>query len=66
MFFNFILVAANIKGKELCKKRKTYHNCKRQETVERDILITSRHDNKKLNKLFRIITGPPTCNRKWN
>ena len=40
--------------------------CKRQETVERDILITSRHDNKKLNKLFRIITGPPTCNRKWN
>ena len=41
-------------------------SCARKETVDIDILVTSRNDDRKIMQSIRITSRPPTRKRKWN
>ena len=41
-------------------------SCARKETVDKDILVTSRKGDRKIMKSIRIASRPPSRKRKWN
>ena len=41
-------------------------SCARKETVDIDILITSRNGDRKIMQPIRITSRPPSRERKWN
>ena len=41
-------------------------NCARKETVDIDILVTSRNGDQKTIQSIRITSRPPLRKRKWN
>ena len=41
-------------------------SCVRKETVDIDILVTSRSGDKKIMQSIRITSRPPLTKRKWN
>ena len=53
-------------SKVFCKQRIPGSGCARKETVDRDILITSRNDERKIMQPIRITSRPPTRTTKRN
>ena len=51
--------------KALYRQRIPVTGCVRKETVDMDILVTSRNDDRKIMQSFRITIGPSRI-RKWN
>ena len=41
-------------------------SCARKETVDIDILVTSRNGDRKIMQSIRITSRPPSRKRKWN
>ena len=41
-------------------------SCARKETVDIDILVTSRNGDRKIMQSIRIMSRPPLRKRKWN
>ena len=41
-------------------------SCVRKETFDIDILVTSRHGDRKTMQSIRITIRPPSIKRKWN
>ena len=41
-------------------------SCVRKETVDIDILVTSRNGDRKIMQFIRITSRPPSRIRKWN
>ena len=52
--------------KEVYKKGIPESSCARTETVDIDILVTSRNGDRKIMQSIRIISTPPSRKRKWN
>ena len=52
--------------KAFCRQKNPESSCTGKETVDRDILITSRNDDRKIMQSIRISSGPATRMRKWN
>ena len=68
MSVNSGLNATKIRG-----QRKAFHRQRipeisraRKETVDIDILVTSRNGDKKIMQSIKITSGPPLRKRKWN
>ena len=68
MSVNFRLKATKIIG-----KRKSFYgqsipqsSCEREETVDVDILETSRNGDRKIMESIRVMTRPTLRKRKWN
>ena len=68
MSVNSVLKATKIIG-----QRKVFHrqripesSCARKETVDIDILVTSRNGDRKIMQSIRIRSRPPSRKRKWN
>ena len=58
-------------GKKIIGQRKVFHrlrlpesSCARKETVDIDILITSRNGHRKVMQYIRIMSRPPSRKRK--
>ena len=68
MSVNYKLKTIEIIGqrKAFYKQRSRESSCAKKETVDIDILITSRDDNRKIMKSIRITIGPLLRIRKWN
>ena len=68
MSVNSILKTSQI----ICQRKAFYRqripefNCVTKETVEIDILVTSRNSDRKIMRSIRIMSGPPSSIRKWN
>ena len=41
-------------------------SCARKETVDMDMLVTSRNGDRKIMQSIRIMSRPPLRKRKWN
>ena len=41
-------------------------SCAEKETVDMDILVTSKHGNRKIMQSIRIMSKPPSRIRMWN
>ena len=41
-------------------------SCTRKETIDIDILVTSRHGDRKIMRSIRITSRPPSRKMKWN
>ena len=52
--------------KALYRKRIRESSCARKETVDIDILVTSRNGDRKIMQSIRITSRPPSRKRKWN
>ena len=52
--------------KAFCRQRIPESTCARRETIDIDILETSRNGDKKIIQSIRITTRPPSRKRKWN
>ena len=52
--------------KALCRHRIPESSCARKETVDIDILVTSRNSGRKIMQFIRIMSRPPLRMRKWN
>ena len=52
--------------KAFYRLRKPESSCVRKETVQIDILITSRNGDRKIMQSIRIMGRPPSTERKWN
>ena len=67
MSLNSGLKATKIIGqrKAFYRQRIPEFSCARKETVDIDILVTSRNDDKKIMQSIRI-TSRPSRKRKWN
>ena len=48
------------------KQRIPESSCARKETVDIDILVTSRNGDRKIMQSIRIMSRPPSRKRKWN
>ena len=68
MSVNSRLKATKIIGgrKEFYRQRIPDSSCAKRETVDADILVTSRNGDRKIMQPIRITSRPPTRNRKWN
>ena len=68
MSLNSRLKATKIigQGKAFCKQNIPESSCSRKETVDIDILVTSRNGDKKTMQSIRIISRSPSRKRKWN
>ena len=68
MSVNSGLKAAKIIGqrKAFYRQRIPEFSCARKETVDIDILVTSRNGNRKIMQSIRITSRPPWRKRKWN
>ena len=53
-------------GKAFYRQRIPESSCWRKETVDIDILVTSRNGDRKIMQSIRITSRPPTRKRKWN
>ena len=61
------------KATKIIGQRKAFHrqriaesSCARKETVDIDILVTSRNGDRKIMQSIKITSGPPSRKRKWN
>ena len=52
--------------KALSRHRIPESSCMRKETVDIDILVTSRNSDRKIMHSIRIMSRPPLRMRKWN
>ena len=68
-------VSANSRPKatKIISQRKAFNgqripesSCARKETVDIDILVTSRNGDRKIMQSIRITSRPPSRKRKWN
>ena len=66
-------VNSTLKATEILGQRKAFYRQKipessyaRKETVDIDILATSRNDDRKIIQSIRIISRPPRKKQKWN
>ena len=68
MSFNSRLKATKIIGqrKAFYRQRIPEFSCARKETVDIDILVTSRNGDRKIMLSIRIMCRPPSRIRKWN
>ena len=68
MSVNSGLKAAKIIGqrKAFYRKRIPGSHCARKETVDIDIFVTSRNDDKKIMQCIKIMSRPPSKKGKWN
>ena len=62
------LKAAKIIGqrKAFCRQRIPEFSRARKETVDIDILVTSRNGDRKIMQSIRTTSKPPSRKRKWN
>ena len=68
MSVNSRLKATNILGqsKALYRQKIREFSCARKETVDIDILVTSRNNDRKIMQSIRKTSRPPLRKRKWN
>ena len=68
MSVNSRLKATKIIGqsKGLYRQRIPQSSCARKETVDIDILVTSRNGDRKIMQSIRITSRPNSRKRKWN
>ena len=68
MSVNSRLTATKITGqrKAFYRQRIPESSCARKETVDIDILVTSRNGDRKIMQSIRITSRPPTSKIKWN
>ena len=68
MSVNSRLKATNIKGqrKAFCRQRIPESSCARKETVDIDILVTSRNGDRKIMQSIRITSRTPSRKKEWN
>ena len=68
MSVNSGLKATKIIGlrKAFYRQRIPEFSCARKETVDIDILVTSRNDDRKIMQSVRIMSRPPSRKRKWD
>ena len=68
MSVNSRLKATKIIGqrKAFCRQRMPESKCAKKETVDIDILVTSRNGDGKIVQSIRITSRPPSRKRKWN
>ena len=66
-------VNSRLKATKIIGQRKAFYrqripefSCARKETVDIDILITSRNGDRKIMQTIRITSRPPSRKRKWN
>ena len=66
-------VNSRLKATKIIGQRKAFYrqripepSCVRKETVDIDILVTSRHGDRKTMQSIRIMIRPPSIKRKWN
>ena len=66
-------VNSGLKATKIIRQRKAFYrqripesSCARKETVDIDILITSRNGDRKIMQSIRITRSPPSKKRKWN
>ena len=69
------MMSANSKLKvtKIIGQRKAFYRqripetrCARKETIDIDILVTSRNDDIKIMQSIRLTSRPPSRKRKWN
>ena len=53
-------------GKAFYRQRIPEFTCARKETVDKDILVTSRNGDRKIMQSSRITSRPPSRKGKWN
>ena len=68
MFANSRLKAIKMigQGKAFYRQRIPESSCARKETVDIDILITSRNGGRKIMQSIRIMSRPPKRIRNWS
>ena len=66
-------VNSRLKANKVIGQRKAFYrqripesSCARKETVDIDILVTSRNGDRKIMQSIRITSRPPSRIRKWN
>ena len=66
-------VNSRLKATKITGQRKAFYgqripefSCARKDTVDIDILVTSRNGDRKFMKSIRITSKPPSRKRKWN
>ena len=66
-------VNSRLKATKIIGQRKAFYrqripefSCVRKETVDIDILVTSRTGDRKIMQSIRIMSRSPTRKRKWN
>ena len=66
-------VNSRLKATKIIGQRRAFYrqripesSCARKETVDIDILVTSRNGDRKIMQSIRITSGPPSRKRKWN
>ena len=66
-------VNSKLKGTKIIGQRKAFYrqripesSCARKETVDIDILVTSRNCDRKTMQSIRITSRPTSRKRKWN
>ena len=66
-------VNSGLKASKIIGKRKAFYRqripeftCTRKETVDIEILVTSRNGDRKIIQSIRITSRPPSRKRKWN
>ena len=52
--------------KAFCRQRTAESSCARKETVDIEVLVTSRDDDGKIMQSIRITSTPTTRKRRWN
>ena len=68
MSVNSGLKATKIRGqrKAFYRQRIPEFSCVGKETVDIDILVTSRNGDRKIMQSIRIMSRPPSRKKKWN
>ena len=66
-------VSSRLKATKIIGQRKAFYrqripepSCAKKETVDIDILATSRNCDRKIMQSIRTTSGPPLKKRKWN
>ena len=66
-------VNSRLKATKIIDQRKAFYrqripesSCVRKQTVDIDILVTSRNGDRKIMQSFRITSRPTSRKRKWN
>ena len=61
------LLKSKVKGKHsIGREFQSLGSCAGKETVDIDILVTSRNGDRKVMQSITITSRPPTRKRKWN
>ena len=68
MSVNFTRKATKIIGqrKAFYRQRIPESSCARKETIDTDILVTSKNGDRKIMQSIRITSTPPSRIKKWN